>query len=111
MADQLWLITRIREEDWYFLSCRYLLLHVHVFVIQVSMKMALRRKFKQCRQPLCSSQTVAEARAKFGHYATSSGSVGSLCVAAKQLLKLEPSLVAQVWLAENERAMLRVPQQ
>ena len=67
MADQLWLITRIREEeDWYFLSRKYLLLHVHVFVIQVSMKMALRRKFKQCRQPLCSSQAVAEARAKFG---------------------------------------------
>ena len=50
----------------YFLSSRYLLLHVHVFVIQVSMKMALRRKFRQCRQSLCSSQAVAEARAKFG---------------------------------------------
>ena len=51
--------------NWYFLSCRYLLLYVHVFVIQVSMKMALRRKFKQCRQPLCSSSR-AVARAKFG---------------------------------------------
>jgi len=33
---------------------------------QVSVKMALRRKFKQCRQPLCSTQTVADCRAKFG---------------------------------------------
>ena len=30
------------------------------------MKMALRRKFRQCRRSLCSSQAVAEARAKFG---------------------------------------------
>jgi len=30
------------------------------------MKMALRRKFKQCRQPRCSVQAIADARVKFG---------------------------------------------
>ena len=28
--------------------------------------MALRHKFKQCRQPLCSVQAIADARVKFG---------------------------------------------
>jgi len=34
--------------------------------VQCSIRMALRRKFKLCRQPLCSEERVAEFRAKFG---------------------------------------------